>query len=231
MRKTKTIDINQTNICKNCNILFSAVSSKFSDFCCQHCARSYAGKHVKNRKNTFADGHTPWNSGQTKETNESIRKGCENLKLKYKTGELIPSFLGKTHTKETKERLSELQKAYLKNNPDNHPWRKNTKFKSEPCERLKQKLKEQNLDFNEEFNDISWEHNYSIDVAFPSSKIGIEVNGNQHYNNDGTLTDYYQKREDYLKSLGWTIYQVHYSLVYSDEFLFDFITKIKLSIA
>lgn len=227
----KTIDINQTNICKNCNILFSAVSSKFSDFCCQHCARSYARKHVKNRKNTFADGHTPWNSSKTKETNESIRKGCENLKLKYKTRELIPSFLGKTHTKETKERLSELQKAYLKNNPDNHPWRKNTKFKSEPCERLKQKFKEHDLDFSEEFNDISWEHNYSIDVTFPNSKIGIEVNGNQHYNNDGTLTDYYQKREDYLKSLGWTIYQVHYSLVYSDEFLFDFITKIKLSIA
>ena len=151
--------------------------------------------------------------------------------MKYKTGELIPSFLGKTHTKETKEKLSELQKAYLKNNPYNHPWRKNTKFKSEPCERLKQKFKEHDLDFSEEFNDISWEHNYSIDVAFPSSKIGIEVNGNQHYNNDGTLTDYYQKREDHLKSLGWTIYQVHYSLVYSDEFLFDFITKIKLSIA
>jgi len=134
------------------------------------------------------------------------------------------------HTEETKKILSEKRKEYLKNNPDKHPWKQLTKFKSEPCEKLKQILKDQNLEFIEEFSDSSWEHNYSIDIAFPNKKIGIEVNGNQHYNNDGTLKDYYLKRELYLNSLGWKIFQFHYSLVYNQNIIFDLIEKIKNNI-
>ncbi|MDY5668732.1 MAG: hypothetical protein SPK43_05840 [Candidatus Onthovivens sp.] len=42
----------------------------------------------------------------------------------------------------------------------------------------------------------------SVDIAFPDIKIGIEINGNQHYNRDGSLKDYYQKRHDKLEEAG-----------------------------
>jgi very-short-patch-repair endonuclease len=133
---------------------------------------------------------------------------------------------GHSHTEETKKKLSNIRKTYLKNNPDKHPWRKNTKFKSEPCEKLKEMLADRGYIFIPEFNDPSWEFNYSIDIAFPNNKIGIEVNGNQHYNNIGVLTEYYQKREDYLKSLGWKIYQLHYSFIYNQNFILPFIDSL-----
>ena len=170
-------------------------------------------------------GGTAWNKGKTKENDESLLKASITLHNRYKNGELKASWIGRKHSEETKKKISESRKAYLKNNPDKHPWKKLSKFKSEPCERLKQVLREYQLEFVEEFSDKTWDHNYSIDIAFPEKKIAIEINGNQHYNNDGTLKEYYVNREEYLKSFGWTIYQLHYSLVYNDQIVSDLIKK------
>ena len=54
-------------------------------------------------------GHITWNKGLTKENNESLKHAGLILKNKYLNGELIPSFLGKHHTEETKKNV------YLKN--------------------------------------------------------------------------------------------------------------------
>lgn len=159
-----------------------------------------------------------YNIGRTVLTN-AITKGLFKISINRR--------FGHKHTEETRKKLSEIQKNYLKNNPDKHPWRKNTKFKSIPCERLKKILNDEDITFISEFNDPQWEFNYSIDIAFPNNKIGIEVNGNQHYNIDGTLTNYYQKREDYLKSLGWTIYQLHYGVIYNQDFISVFVDNLK----
>ena len=59
--------------------------------------------------------------------------------------------------------------------------------------------------------------NYSIDIALPERKIAIEVNGNQHYNSDGSLKEYYQYRHDYLTNLGWSVNEIHYSIPYSKK--------------
>lgn len=124
---------------------------------------------------------------------------------------------GHTHTEEEKKLISEKRKQYLKEHPDEHPWKRGTKFISEPCETLKENLKQDGFNFIEEYSDVRWKHNYSIDIAFLDKKIAIEVNGNQHYKNDGTLTPYYQNRHDYLISEGWQVLEIHYANCYKQE--------------
>lgn len=132
-------------------------------------------------------------------------------------------------TEEEKKMLSEKRKAYLKEHSDEHPWKRNTKFKSEPCEHLKNILK-QKFEFEEEYTDSRWEHNYSIDVAFLDKKLAIEVNGNQHYTNEGKLNTYFQNRHDYLVKQGWIVLEVHYSWCYKEDKIQEMVAAIENSI-
>lgn len=121
-----------------------------------------------------------------------------------------------THSTHTKKILSEKRKKYLRENPEKHVWKRSTKFKSEPCENVKQYLLKRNIRFIEEYSP-SLERNYSIDIAFPDIKLGIEINGNQHYNPDGTLKEYYKDRHNFITNLGWKLIEVHYSKCFTDE--------------
>lgn len=112
--------------------------------------------------------------------------------------------------------LSDSIKMHYKTNPDKHPWKYHDKFKSKPCENFKKILTDNNIKFIEEYSNFE-ERRFSIDIAIPEYKIGFEINGNQHYNKDGTLKDYYQKREEYLNGLGWTIYQIHFSVCFDSK--------------
>lgn len=123
----------------------------------------------------------------------------------------------KRWTDSDKKRISEKRKAYLKANPDKHPWKFKSKFKSIPCETLKVRLRCDNFTFQEEFTDSNWLHSYSIDIAFSEKKLGIEVNGNQHYLRSGQLKPYYENRRQYLISEGWTIIELHYANCYKEE--------------
>lgn len=119
------------------------------------------------------------------------------------------------HTDETKLKLSKIRKSYLRENPDKHPWRSHNKFKSIPCEKLKEWLKMKNIEFMSEYVDSNIDRNFSIDIAFPDKMIALEVNGNQHYNRDGTLKSYYLERENILSIHGWKVYQLHYSICFT----------------
>ena len=118
------------------------------------------------------------------------------------------------HTDEYKQKQSISQKQYLKDNPDKHPWKNNNKFKSHPCEKLKDYLNDNNIVFIEEWKPLD-DRFFSIDIAFPDIKLGIEVNGNQHYNSDGTLKEYYQERHDLIEQRGWKLIEIHYSSCYN----------------
>lgn len=111
------------------------------------------------------------------------------------------------HTEECKRRLSELRKRYLYTHPNEHPWKKHDKFKSVPCEKFKNILNINNISFVDEYSPNGML--YSIDIAFPDKKIGIEINGNQHYNRDGTLKEYYLKRHNDICNRGWLLYECH----------------------
>lgn len=125
----------------------------------------------------------------------------------------------------TKKLLSEKRKQFLRDNPDKHPWKSKDKFKSEPCENFKKILRENNYTFLEEFTPTS-EHSYSIDIVFPEKMIGVEINGNQHYERDGKLKKYYQDRHDHIESSGWKLYEIHYSLCFDSEYILNLINQI-----
>jgi len=131
----------------------------------------------------------------------------------------------------TKEKLSRIRKKFLKENPDQHPWRKHDRFISVPCEKIKKDLLSKNITFVEEHKPLESRF-FSIDIAFPNEKIGIEINGNQHYNKDGTLKEYYQNRHDLIVQSGWTIHEIHYLTVYNDKFIDELcsdVSNLKLS--
>lgn len=139
--------------------------------------------------------------------------------------------LSHLHSDETKIKLSEIRKKWLKENPEKHVWKRNDKFKSNPCEHLKEIFKQNDITFVEEYTpEIEIEtnfKNYSIDISFPDKKVAIEVNGNQHYNSDGTLKEYYKNRHEYFIDNGWTVYEIHYSKVYNDNFINKLISGLK----
>ena len=130
-----------------------------------------------------------------------------------------------THSIETRKKLSEIRKHWLLDNKDKHVWKYNTKFLSKPCESVKQFLKDNNINFVEEYSPFD-DYNYSIDIAFPDKYIGIEINGNQHYNNDGELKEYYLNRHNLFKDRGWKLYEIHYSICfdYSNDFFNNLLT-------
>lgn len=160
-------------------------------------------------------------------TGRTIKKASELLKSATTTIRIyIKKFnidykATKNPTPEMKAHLSAKRKAYLKANPDKHPWRNSNKFKSAPCEKVKDFLRGKNIDFCEEYLPNIEGRNFSIDIAFPKLKIGLEINGNQHYNRDGTLKEYYQIRNDEIEKGGWKLYQLHYSICFNINKLED----------
>ena len=125
---------------------------------------------------------------------------------------------GHKQTEESKKRISESRKKFLADNPDKHPWRKNSKFVSKPCEDFKSFLRSKNYKFEEEAK-IVQDRNYSVDICFPDLMLIFEINGNQHYNLDSMqLKPYYQERHDIITELGWTVIEVPYNQSYNEDF-------------
>lgn len=120
-------------------------------------------------------------------------------------------------TEESKRKISIGRSKFLKEHPDQYPWRKKDKFKSIPCEHLKEILRKDGYEFQEEFHDSRWSRHFSLDIAFLDKKIAVEVNGTQHYTKKGTLSPYHQERHDYLVSHGWIVMEVFYTNVYKQE--------------
>lgn len=130
------------------------------------------------------------------------------------------------HTDEYKTSMSCKRKDWLNNNPDKHPWKRSSKFLSKPCEDFKKRLKEEHILFVEEYTPIKGRA-FSLDISIPDKKIGIEVNGNQHYDRSGKLKDYYQKRHDLLVSEGWNIVELHYASVYKKDIVDSLIDSLR----
>jgi very-short-patch-repair endonuclease len=146
------------------------------------------------------------------------KRDGERIVLSNETIEKIRrASTGRKHSKATKEKLSKARSKYLKDNPDKHPWKTHDKFISKPCEDLKKIIKEKvNYNFIEEFKPLK-DRNFSADIAFPELRKIIEVNGNQHYNKDGSLSEYYQNRHNLINNNNWEILELHYTMVYKDS--------------
>ncbi len=125
---------------------------------------------------------------------------------------------GHKHTEEMKSHLSKKRIEWLKQNPEKHPWKKKDKFISIPCQNFKKYLDSIKLSYISEYNTYNeTSRNFSIDIAFPDIKIGIEINGNQHYNKDGTLKKYYQNRHEIIEACGWKLLEIHYLSCFKED--------------
>ena len=203
-------------------------------WCCSENTSSCQGMKNKNsnshkgKKYNWKTGGG-WNKGLTIDTDMRVKNAIDTLKERYANGSIKSSRKGHHWSEEYKKKFSLLRIKWLKENPDKHPWKNRECFKSIPCELFKTKLIENGINFVAEFNAID-EHNYSIDVAFPNEKFGIEINGNQHYDRNGNLNPYYQKRHDLLVANGWTLEEIPCSMVYKNEFVESIVKKIKENI-
>lgn len=205
---------------------------------CETCgdtfSKSNITKHQKScdgsKKHTPLDNcpfcHLDIDSLKPQQIGGHVRWCTKNPNRKQKTVFYVKKGGFTGHTETTKQILSQKRIEWLKSNKDKHPWKHNDKFKSKPCEHLKQILKENNIDFYEEFTP-NIERNYSIDIVIKNTNIGLEVNGNQHYSKDGKLKDYYQQRHDILNQNGWDLIEIHYSNVYKQKFIIELLNKIK----
>jgi len=124
-------------------------------------------------------------------------------------------FKGTPHTSESKNKISTARKKYLLENPDKHPWKRSDKFVSVPCENFKKFLTANGIHFVSEYSPLD-DRSFSIDIAFPDLKIGIEINGNQHYDREGNLLSYYQERHDTIEGAGWVLHEFHYANFFDD---------------
>ena len=186
---------------------------------CSFCGKEFTTKAGRTRHEKYCKQNpnaiktpTAWNKGKTILTDERVAKQHQTRKNNIASGKTI--IIGHKQTEETKKLLSKKRIEYLINNPDKHAWKRNTKFKSVPCEELKNKFRALGINFIEEYCPFI-DSAISLDIAFPDIKIGIEVNGNQHYNRDGSLKEYYQLRHNRLEEAGWTIYEIHYTICYN----------------
>lgn len=136
-------------------------------------------------------------------------KTCGNSKCKsqIQKNKIIPEAVRK--------KISKSRKKFLKENPEKHVWKNNNKFISMPCEYVKKILIKNNINFVEEFS-ISNIRHYSVDILITEKNLIIEVNGNQHYDKNGKLKEYYQIRHDFIKSLGFNIIELPYYQAYDE---------------
>ncbi len=122
--------------------------------------------------------------------------------------------------------MSEKRKEWLKANPDKHVWKRHSKFKSVPCEKVKQFILDNGIRFLPEFTPLT-DRAFAVDIAFPEKMVCVEVNGNQHYDASGKLKPYYQEKHDLLTATGWKVVEIHYSLCYNTEYISNLVSTIK----
>lgn len=131
-------------------------------------------------------------------------------------------------SEERKRKISEGRKKYLAANPDKHGWSNSKYHRSIPCELLKSKLIEAQIEFIEEFKPLLDQGRFfSIDIYFPKWKIGWEVNGCQHYEADGSLKPYYQNRNDLIQKSGIRLLEIRYHKVFSESYVEKLIESIR----
>lgn len=180
---------------------------------------------------SYTIGHTAWNKGKTKETDERLLKAGKTLSEGYNSGRLINPNLGKHHTEEEKKHLSEKRKQFLKEHPNKVPYVLNhhSKGDSYPEKYFKEVLDNEKIEYKQNYYQIG----YFLDFAWPDKKLYLEIDGEQHYV-DERIIEHDKIRTANLECEGWTCIE---RIRWSDyqklnenekkEFLQKLLTKLK----
>ena len=181
--------------------------------------------------NLYSNGKEAWNKGKTAKDDPRIANGGKTLHKKYLNGELIPTFLGKKHTEETKRKLSESMK---KAHAEGRAYILGTK------ERLGNPSRPEQWMINviaNEFEDKNYQReyrifNYCLDFAWPHKKKYIEMDGAQHKQAKNKARDIERDRK--ICAEGWEVLRMPWDEVYKEPKLWiqkakDFIDSTNLN--
>lgn len=133
--------------------------------------------------------HPAWNKGKTKETDERVAKYANVLR-----GRTNIHWLGRKHTDETKRKISATQKSNYKGISRYATVREQRKSYAEEY-------------FETVFTDAEMQYHvdrYFLDFAWPKSKIYIEIDGEQHYEDQGVI-QHDKERTENLAKIGWRL--------------------------
>lgn len=116
-----------------------------------------------------------------------------------------------------KEKASEQMKMFWQKTPEEGRNRILRSQNSIPCKNVKMFLRNNGIDFIEEFNPNVKDRYFHIDIALPDKMIGIEINGSYHYKNRNCseFTEYHLNRKSLIEQLGWKIIDIPTNLCFS----------------
>lgn len=129
----------------------------------------------------------------------------------------------RAHSEETRKIISEKRKAYLAANKDKHNWSRYSNKESIPEKKFKEVAERSNIKLEQYYIPPESNRFFEIDFANVENKIAFEINGNQHYNSDGSLKEYYKNRQKYFIDLGWKPVEIHYTICFNEQALIDII--------
>ena len=96
--------------CKYCGEMFNCRLTEYLchvKWCKQNPNRNKFYLALQQVREKHSVGHPAWNKGKTKETDVRIARQVATLKARYASGQLIGSFVGRTHSKESRKKISE----------------------------------------------------------------------------------------------------------------------------
>lgn len=176
---------------------------------CNHerlCSKNPSRQEVihENFNNT---GRVAWNKGLTKETSDSLKRASETIQRRYYNKEIIPFWSGKTHTEETKEKISIARKEFLSEHPEKVPYVLNhSSITSYPEQYFIELFRKESIDLIHHYR-IS---KYELDFCDLDRKVDIEIDGDQHYL-DKRIKISDAERDKYLVSNGWVVFRIRWS--------------------
>jgi very-short-patch-repair endonuclease/DNA-directed RNA polymerase subunit RPC12/RpoP len=170
-------------------------------YICILCGREFDNKSSAAQHYTYCSGaRIIWNKGLDKNSDYRVNKQSETFNSRIKNGIIIPSFTNRRHTDETRHKIRlTAQKNYLEG-------RSGWCFKPSYPEIFFMKLVEDNI------NNLDYLYNYPIygyflDFAWVKLKKYIEIDGSQHYANQGVI-DRDIKRDKLICSNGWKVLRI-----------------------
>jgi very-short-patch-repair endonuclease len=134
------------------------------------------------------------------------KRGVFNTRNRIEAQRISDKRFGRVLSEETKKKISEKRKAYLKANPNKVPYLMNhySKGDSYPEKYFNKCL--ENSCYDKKYRVA----NYELDFADIENGIDLEIDGEQHFV-DQRIVEHDLKRNDYLISLGWKIIRIKWS--------------------
>ena len=147
--------------------------------------------------NVYKNNPHSWNSGKSKENNESLKKLSNSLKNRYKDGTIKAGFFGRTHSSETKRKLRQATIDYI----SLHCKNKNIGM----CPRIG-RYENDFFDYIQRYIKYPIKRNQLINHYFPDGFIEellltIEFN-EPHHENNLLQIEHDKEKENNLKKVG-----------------------------